>query len=324
MMKTVTYPWLVKITRRLEDMVRAHQFPHAILIAGQEGLGQQALISGLSQLLLCLSPQNNKACGACRACHLFVQGYHPDYRHLGENQVNISIDDVREVIGFLSQASHQGGNRVIVIAAGNLNVPCANALLKILEEPPENSFFILEASHPSAVIATVRSRCVVIDLPVPAHTQALSWLQQQCPNESLSDLTWRLRVCGGMPLKAEQMKQEILAKSQDFLEDILCSENLSSFYSADVQRWLLADPKEALYLLYYYVTELILYLATGTTVFTNKHKEQLGRLAQLPLSGLLVFLETVLSGIQALRQSGVNKQLLFESLFYQWHALRNK
>jgi len=324
MMQKITYPWLVDMARRLEDMVKAQQFPHAVLIAGQEGLGQQALINVLSQRLLCLSPQNNQACGGCRACHLFAQGHHPDYRYLGDNQVNISIDDVREITAFLSQASHQGGNRVIVISANNLSVPCANALLKTLEEPPNDTFFILEATQASLVLATVRSRCVILNLPMPAHTQALTWLSQQCPHESLSDLNWRLKVCGGLPLKAQEMKQEMLDKSQALLENILCSENLCSFYSADCQRWLLADPKEALYLLYYYVTELVLYLATGSTVFTDKHKEQLARLAHLPQVRLLVFLESVLSGIQALRQAGVNKQLLFEALFYQWHALRNK
>lgn len=324
MMKMITYPWLSNMTRRLEDMVSVGQFPHAVLIAGQEGLGQSELIANVSQLLLCLSPQNKQACGHCRGCHLFVQDHHPDFRYLGEDKTNISIDDVREVTASLSQASHQAGNRVIVIAANNLNVPCANALLKILEEPPKNTFFILEATHAFVVLPTIRSRCIVLNLPTPSHAEALSWLQQQCPQSSLGDLTWRLKVCGGMPLKAYEMKQELLDKSQALLENILLSENLSSFYSADAQRWLLAEPKEALYLLYYYVTELLLYLATGTTVFTHKHKERLGRLAHLPPSCLLVFLEHVISGIKVLRQSGANKQLLFESLFYQWQVIRNQ
>lgn len=323
MMQNLTYPWLSTVSMQLEKLYRSQKFPHALLMVGSDGLGQGSLVNDLAQWLLCLAPLHNGACGHCRACCLFKEQHHPDFRHLGDNKVNISIDEVREIADFLSQASHQSGNRVVVIVADNLSVACANALLKVLEEPPQGTFFILMAKHPSAVLPTVRSRCFIVNLPEPSHAQALSWLQQQYPTKELADLTWCLKVSGGIPLKVQQITPETLNKSQAMLESILCSQTLSDFYSEDSQRWLMSDPVEALYLLYYWITELIFYVATGSTVFSHKQAEQLIRLSHIPAQSLLVFLDSIIAAMQDFRQPGVNKQLIFESLFYEWQTLRD-
>lgn len=322
MTQNIVYPWLTKVTMQLEKLYQSQKFPHALLLVGLEGLGQEILVKHLSQLLLCQSQRDNRACGHCRSCHLFAEQHHPDYRYLGENNENISIDDVREITVFLSQASHQAGNRVVVIVADNLTVACANALLKTLEEPPQQTFFILMAKHPSSVLPTIKSRCFVLPIPVPSIAQGLNWLQQQYPTQDVSQLTWHLKMAGGVPLKVEGQNSEVLDISGDQLATILCSENLRDFYSDESQRWLMSQTREALYLLYYWVTELVLFIATGSTVFTHKQAEQLASLSHLLPSQLLGFLDSVVDAIQALRQPGVNKQLLLESLFYEWHALR--
>ncbi len=322
MMQNLAYPWLENAIQQLERLYQSQKFPHALLIAGEEGLGQQALINELSQLLLCLGPVSHHACGVCRACHLFREQHHPDFRYLGDNSTNISIDDIREITAYLSQSSHQAGNRIVVIAADNLTLACANALLKTLEEPPKQTYFMLVAKHPSAVLATIRSRCFVVNLSVPSHSQSLSWLKQQYPDEADNDLAWHLKVAGGVPLKVQAMTPQTLDKSQDLLESILYSQNLQAFYSQESQRWLTSDPREALYLLYYWVTELVSYITIGKTVFSPKRSEQLATLSHLPVVKLLVFLESIVAALQALRQPGVNKPLLIEALFYEWHVLR--
>ncbi len=315
MKQNAAYPWLHKVAHQLEKLYQSKKFPHALLLVGQEGLGQETLVNDLSQLLLCLKPQGNRACGHCRSCHLLSEQHHPDFRYLGENNVNISIDDVREIIVYLSQASHQSGNRVVVIVADNLTVACANALLKTLEEPPQHTFFILLAKHQNAVLPTVKSRCFVLPVPVPSRKEGVNWLQQQYPTKAVPDLMWQLKVAGGVPLKTLDVSGAELAI-------ILCSESLSDFYAPDNQRWLMSDTREALYLLYYWITELILFIASGRTVFTATHASQLASLSHLPISRLFGFLDSVVDAIQALKQPGLNKQLLLESLFNEWHVLR--
>ncbi|HRE30461.1 MAG TPA: DNA polymerase III subunit delta' C-terminal domain-containing protein, partial [Candidatus Berkiella sp.] len=240
---------------------------------------------------------------------------------LGDN-TSISIDEIREIIDFLAKASHQSANRVVVITADHLTVNCANALLKILEEPPNQTFFILIAKHLSAILPTIRSRCFVVNLSVPTHQDAITWLKQQRPEESLDKLKWQLKVAGGAPLKAQNIAPELLEQSLNMLERLLYAENLLICYQEDAQNWLLSDATDALYLLYYWLTELIRYVTTGITVFSDR-RERFTQLAHLSIKSLFGFMNHVLDAIQRLNASGVNKQLLLEALFYEWHALRS-
>ncbi|MCS5711770.1 DNA polymerase III subunit delta' [Candidatus Berkiella aquae] len=302
-------------------MVQSKKIPHALLLVGQEGLGKQALANTLAQRLLCLSPNDNGACGICTACHLYQQQHHPDYRSLGDN-ANISIDDIREIIDFLAKASHQSANRVVVITADHLTVNCANALLKILEEPPNQTYFILIAKQLSAILPTIRSRCFIVNVSVPSVQDAITWLKQQRPEESLDKLIWQLKVAGGAPLKAQNIAPQALEQSLNMLERLLYAENLLICYQEEAQNWLLSDTTDALYLLYYWLTELIRYVTTGVTVFSDR-TERFTQLAHLSAKSLFAFMNHVLDAIQVLNASGVNKQLLLEALFYEWHALRS-
>jgi hypothetical protein len=76
--------------------------------------------------------------------------------------------------------------------------------------------------------------------------------------------------------------------------------------------------------LYYWVTELVAYITVGQTVFSPKRSKPLATLSHLPVVGLLTFLESIVTALQALKQPGVNKPLLIEALFYEWHVLRER
>ncbi len=85
-----------------------------------------------------------------------------------QSQPRDPIDQVRDIGDFLALASHRGGRRVVVLTpAEALNAPAANALLKMLEEPPRRAVFIAVSDAIDAVLPTVRSRCVLLRAPVP-------------------------------------------------------------------------------------------------------------------------------------------------------------
>jgi hypothetical protein len=87
---------------------------------------------------------------------------------------------VREVIEFAHLTAHRAGRRIIVVEpAENLNPAAANALLKILEEPPQDVLFLLVAQAAQRLLPTIRSRCRQFPLSAPSPAQALAWLQQQ-------------------------------------------------------------------------------------------------------------------------------------------------
>lgn len=210
--KTQIAPWLQPLWEALDF----DQFPNAILLHGQPGIGKFAFSIELAKALLCENDDRSiKPCNQCDACHWFDAGNHPDFISLvpqthrkflpqsdyesedsskrgkaahddeGESsekkeKKNISIEETRHAIENLSIGSHRGGNRVILIyPLEMLRSDSANTLLKSLEEPPKNTIFILLTDRVDRVLPTIRSRCRLLTAPRPNREQGISWLKAQ-------------------------------------------------------------------------------------------------------------------------------------------------
>jgi len=95
-----------------------------------------------------------------------------------------------------------GTNKVVLISpAHRMNINAANALLKVLEEPPTNTVFILVSDRPDLLPATIRSRCSTIGFRTPARPLAISWLSERLDD---TNVELALNVAGGAPLQAEK------------------------------------------------------------------------------------------------------------------------
>mgnify|MGYP001820878839 FL=1 len=75
-------PWQENQWRQLQQALSAGRLPHALLLAGDEGLGKEAFALAFSQFLLCGRPLPHAACGECRSCRFFRAGNHPDFLKL--------------------------------------------------------------------------------------------------------------------------------------------------------------------------------------------------------------------------------------------------
>ncbi|SSY80403.1 DNA polymerase III subunit delta' [Alysiella crassa] len=168
-----------------------HTPANAWLIIGKQNTGKIAFAQHFAQALLCETPQaQHEPCGVCPSCHLFTQGSHPDFYPLSpelpedgsssRKLLQIKIDAVRAILEPLTQSSLRGGRRVVLInPAEMLNTQAANALLKILEEPPEAVVFLLVAHNRDRVLPTIKSRCRQLILPAPSFQAALQFVQAQ-------------------------------------------------------------------------------------------------------------------------------------------------
>lgn len=219
-------PWHRPLWRELTgDPAR---LPHALLLHGPKGIGKRGLATELARWLLCESPSPDGACGHCKACGWFGQGAHPDFKLVEpaaesarEDEPGkkggkyITISEIRQLGDFLGLASHQGGWRVVVIQPAELlNQAAANALLKTLEEPPENVLIVLVSHQPGRLPATVLSRCRKMMLGLPGREQAQAWLLDQGLQGQLTTLD----EVGGAPLLAlECAEPERLARRSRFL-----------------------------------------------------------------------------------------------------------
>ncbi|MFP5411195.1 MAG: DNA polymerase III subunit delta' [Gammaproteobacteria bacterium] len=205
------YPWLDALWRRL--LATRTRPAQALLLAGPRGVGKGALARVWAQTLLCESPAGDgAACGSCPACHWFETGAHPDFLHLtlqekttkeGETRMAmaIEVDQARAAVDFVQLSTYRAGHRVVLVdPADSLNLAAANALLKVLEEPPLNTVFVLVSDQPRRLLPTIRSRCTRIDIGLPPATAAASWLAEQ----GVDDVDTLLALSGGAPLDALQ------------------------------------------------------------------------------------------------------------------------
>ncbi|HEX5392079.1 MAG TPA: DNA polymerase III subunit delta' [Rhodocyclaceae bacterium] len=208
---------------------RPETLHHALLLAGPAGVGKGRFAEALAARFLCESPKGDQACGVCEACHWFATGNHPDFRKIGLESdepeeeegakpaksakaakktapsTQIKIEQVRGLEDFIYVGSHRQGRRVVIIEpAEAMNVAAANALLKVLEEPPPNVHFLMVSSKWRSLLPTLISRCRRITFGVPETAAAVAWLQEQ----GVKDAEQNLRLAGGSPLTALQQAEK--------------------------------------------------------------------------------------------------------------------
>jgi DNA polymerase-3 subunit delta' len=154
-----------RLVELLSRSVRNDSLPPSLILSGPSGVGKRLVAISTAQVLNCsvprVGPAGVDACGACAACARIAKGIHPDVLFLepGESG-SIKIDQVREIIDRAGYRPFEGRRRVVILDDADALVPAAqNALLKILEEPPPSSIFLLITSRPDMLLPTVRSRC---------------------------------------------------------------------------------------------------------------------------------------------------------------------
>ncbi len=242
------YPWLQDLWVQLQTLRKSGQLPHAIMFAGAEGLGKFELAQTFAWSLLCKSPSDEgKPCGQCSGCNLMLAGNHPDYRVIEpeEKGKTIKIDAIREFIEQEGITAHAGGHKPVLIRpADAMNQAAANSLLKTLEEPVSGTIMILISANPSRLPATIRSRCRMITIPVPAAEIATAWLESVIPDTNTEAL---LQSVAGAPLKAVRMasqdRQELF---QETLGDFLDVVSLKKDPVGTAGNWMKHDIKEIL------------------------------------------------------------------------------
>lgn len=158
--------------RTLASFLKHGTIPHALLFTGIEGVGKRTAAIAFAMACNCAGGQLengapdtairavDRPCGECAACRKILAGLHPDILRITPQGLQIKIDQVRELCQMLALKPYEARLRVVLIAdAHRLNVAAGNALLKILEEPPDGTVLILTAPQTADVLPTIASRC---------------------------------------------------------------------------------------------------------------------------------------------------------------------
>lgn len=205
------------VQQLLRDMVQTDRFPHACLLLGAPGAGVLPMALATASYLLCENRTDLDACGQCKACIKTAKAVHPDLhfsfptvgskvtadsfltqwreaiaerpylevndwlQRIGaENrQGNINKDECNQIIKKLSLKIYEGNYKVMLIWLPEYLGNEGNRLLKLIEEPPERTVFLLAAEEQERILNTILSRCQLVklgpiqDAEIATHLQSL-------------------------------------------------------------------------------------------------------------------------------------------------------
>jgi DNA polymerase III subunit delta' len=350
-MEELPYPWLTNEWQRLTALggVPGAATSGAILLHGPAGVGKLALARHFAAALLCSRPGAGQVpCGECAACRLRLAGNHPDLVAIRPETVQIAegleaqaeeeaaeideapgekksrrapskeirIEQIRSMSDAMTRSSHQGGARVVLIyPAHTLNQASGNALLKVLEEPPVGTVFVLVSERAERLLPTVRSRCRDLAVGVPDTTLALEWLSRSGVHEAENALA----AAGGAPLvalesaeqasEAEPVRRELidaLARPAGF-SALRLAERISSVEPALVVGWLLR-----------WTHDCISYRIAQRIRYHPKEGERLARRVAHAAPLRLLNYQRELMAQRRVAEHPLNKRLFLESLLMRY------
>jgi DNA polymerase-3 subunit delta' len=323
---TQSLPWLddtwAKLTRQLE------RTPHALLFAGQPGLGKNRLAIEFAHLLLCMDPTGDTPCGRCKSCQLFAATNHPDMKVVTplEEGKAIGIDQIRELNRYLTLTPHTSARKVIVLSpADEMTTAAANSLLKQLEEPPAGNVLMLISHQPHRLPPTIRSRCARIDFRAPDVAEATQWIESQGAKEGVAAA---LAAAGNAPLAAlALLEQDFIADRNSYLTDLLSLTRDGNPVRC-AERWQKSGSETALAWMQGFLLD-VLKASLGAATAEGKSSdwsnpdalEQINIIArQVPARQTAELLEA-LNESRRLLTTQIDERLLIEDILIRWNRV---
>jgi DNA polymerase-3 subunit delta' len=206
---------------------------HGWLLTGPQGLGKALFAQTAAIWLLAGKPDGEDFLGAegSAAASLVAAGSHPDFRRLvrteddkGKLRAIIRVDEVRALQPLFRQTPSIADWRIVIVdSADEMNIQSANALLKNLEEPPEQTLFFLISHMPGRLLPTIRSRCRTLRfnrLPDPA---VAAILERAAPELDDDDRATLVRIAEGAPGRALRFAESGIAALVDQLDELAIS-----------------------------------------------------------------------------------------------------
>ena len=222
----------------LRRMLEAKRLPGAMLFLGEEGVGKKLFALEVARALNCRQPKGVEGCGECPACKRIskfnypqsaesddwkkiIWTDHPDVGMVVAPKRVLQVVQMREIEAAANYRPFEGKARVFIVEdADKFNDSSANALLKILEEPPHTSFIILLTSRPAQLLPTIRSRCQMIRFSPLAAEEIEDYLTQN-KLAAGKDASMLARVARGSIGRALSQDSEKFARQRESMMKVL-------------------------------------------------------------------------------------------------------
>jgi len=317
-----------RVVRLLGQMLTRGHLPHAFLFTGMAGIGKRIAAFTLAKALNCENCKAGDCCDHCLSCRKTASGNHPDIYVVESDGPFIKIEQIRAIQQRLRFRPLEARCRVIVISdAQNMKLEAANALLKVLEEPPADNLLILTAFDTAALLPTVVSRCVHLPFRPLAAPDVASYL---CQNHSVDPDRARMiaGLAGGSISRSIALLDEAqLGRRRWLLETVVkVHRSKASDLLAVGKMWKgeNADLRQDLEWLKTWIRDLLVqqFEAVGSDRLLNPDfAEELAVLSPIFQPDHLLEMFELLCTVQGAIRYNVNKRLCLEALLLFFRSL---
>ncbi|MGE4597168.1 MAG: hypothetical protein AAEA78_04270 [Methylophilaceae bacterium] len=315
------FPW--QLDTWVSLLSNKTRLAHAYIFHGNKGAGINRFTEAFVFSLICSTPNQKKfACGKCQDC-IWSTTEHPDLKIIRPSEINnktdsINVDSIREIKKLLELTSHKiDGKKIVVIYdAERLTMAASNALLKIIEEPPENTFFVLSTNNLSYIIPTIISRCLLLSLRKPNKEEALAYLSHTNNNNLLNHLSFY----NHSPLEVIEEKEMqptislIIAELKKGKEINLIDININ---------WLSNGLSWTISFLQKWVYEIIVFKLTTKNNFFPHNTEDIKKLASMADLSKLLSYNKSLNQVKSISTKPINKDITLDSLIIEYKKIFN-
>ena len=241
--------------RILSTFLRKDRIPHALLFSGIDGVGKRTTAMVFAMACNCDQTISNgrfgmgedpalethgkaapvaSPCNSCRSCNKIRSGHHPDVIQVSPSGAIIKIAQIRDLCRTLTMKPYEASYRIVIIPdAHTMNSESGNALLKVLEEPPDRTILILSTPRPSDLLPTIVSRCQHIRFS-PISQQDLEAFLIKTQDVSTTEATVLAAMADGSFTRALSMLRSDWMKRRNWLLATFGSDQSESISSKPI------------------------------------------------------------------------------------------
>ena len=302
--------WLKQFANSWWERSKQGRIPHAVILTGSVGVGKRCAASWIARQWLGI--------GDIRVLpeYPIAISKHADLQWICpfEDKRTIGIEQIRELVTYLSLTSFKGGGKVVVIEPANLmSANAANGLLKTLEEPVGDTLIVLVADKIGRLPATIFSRCQRINIPIPPESESLEWLNRLQP---VTYWPQALRAAGNGPLLAAIVTSESLEAMEVMSRDFGALSEKKAAPLDVAAKWVKYEPQFVLDWLCREIQKCI-YDAAGISVPGTDQATGNSVFKRIDRRNMFYYLD-IINRLRGQPASSFNVQLTLESLLIDW------
>lgn len=201
-----------QLKEHLQNAIATDKVSHAYIINGERSSGKEFIARVFAMALQC-EKDGVEPCGECHSCRQALSGNQPDIVYVSHEKPNtIGVEDIRtQINGDIDIKPYSSPRKIYIMNEGEkMTVQAQNALLKTLEEPPEYAVILILTTNVEAMLPTILSRCVILNMKPVSDALVKKYLM-----EELGVPDYKANICMAFA-RGNIGKAKLLASSEEF------------------------------------------------------------------------------------------------------------